>query len=428
MLFSELDAKERERLLLRLKEEYRSVKEIGLSLDLSRGKPGKEQLDLSDGLLTAVTRGDECISRGTDCRNYGIPDGISEAKELLSELYSVKKERIMIGGNSSLNLMYDAAARAMLYGVAGGDRPWVREEGGVAFLCPVPGYDRHFKICESLGIRMINIKMTPTGPDMDEVERIVLAEPSVKGIFCCPKYSNPDGITYSEQTVRRLASMETAAKDFRIFWDNAYAIHDLYPGEGDDLADIFAEADAAKNPDRVFYFASTSKICFPGAGVSFFAASDANLAQIKPIAAAQTIGHDKLNQLRFVRFFGSAQGVLEHMKKHAAILRPKFEAAEEILERELGTTGTASRTKPRGGYFISLYVTPGCAKRVCALCEGAGVKLTPAGATYPYGNDPDDSNIRLAPSYPSIEDLKKATEVLCLCIKIASLEGLHSEK
>lgn len=422
MLFSELDAREREALLLGLKEEYGRVKKDRISLDLSRGKPGAEQLEMSEGLLSAVTRGDECIADGVDCRNYGVLDGISEAKALLAELYSVPKERIIIGGNSSLNLMYDAAARAMLYGVAGGERPWSREEGGVAFLCPAPGYDRHFRICESLGIRMINIKMTQDGPDTDEVAAAV-ADPSVKGMFCCPKYSNPDGITYSAEVVRRLASMKTAAKDFRIFWDNAYAIHDLYPGEGDELADIFAACDAAGNPDRVFYFASTSKVCFPGSGISFFAASEGNLAQIRPILAAQTIGHDKLNQLRFLRFFGSAEAVRAHMEKHAAILRPRVEAAEAILESELGGTGTARWTKPRGGYFISLYVMPGCAKRVCALCEEAGVRLTPAGATYPYGIDPEDSNIRLAPSYPSLEELKKATEILCLCIKIASLEA-----
>lgn len=425
MLFSELDAKEREALLLGLREEYGRVKESRISLDLSRGKPGDAQLALSEGLLSVVTRGEECIVGGTDCRNYGVLDGISEAKALLSELYSVPEERIIIGGNSSLNLMYDAAVRAMLYGVAGSERPWSREEGGVAFLCPAPGYDRHFRICESLGIRMINIKMTPEGPDTDEVAAAV-SDPSVKGIFCCPKYSNPDGITYSDETVRRLASMKTAAKDFRIFWDNAYAIHDLYPGAGDKLADIFDACDAAGNPDRVFYFASTSKVCFPGSGISFLAASRGNLAQIKPILAAQTIGHDKLNQLRLLRFFGSAEGVREHMRRHAAILRPKFEAAEAILETELGGTGAARWTKPRGGYFISLYVTPGCAKRVCALCEEAGVRLTPAGATYPYGIDPEDSNIRLAPSYPSPKDLKKATEILCLCIKIASLERLNS--
>lgn len=426
MEYASMNREQLQALLQSLTAEYEAVKNKGLSLDLSRGKPCREQLDLSDGMLGCLSPEDCVGESGFDYRNYGLLNGTSEARRLFSELLGIPESRLLVCGNSSLNLMYDTLVRALLYGVVGGDGPW-REQGELKFLCPCPGYDRHFAVTQSLGFTLIPITMTVTGPNMDEVERLVAEDATIKGIWCCPKYANPDGMTYSDETVERLAKMKTAAKDFRIMWDNAYAIHDLDPDRPDHLADIFALAEQYGNEDRVFYFSSTSKITYPGAGVAVMAASERNLAQILPIMGIQTIGHDKLNQMRHVKFFGTADNVRKHMRAHADILRARFDRVDEILQSELADTGVACWTKPNGGYFVSFYAPVGCAKRIYQLCRDAGVVLTSVGATYPYGIDPDDSNIRIAPTFPSFDQMEEAVEVLALCTKLAAVEQLLSK-
>ncbi len=407
-----------------IRRRYDELRSKGYSLDLTRGKPGKKQLDLSMGMLGVITNSDDCRSEGgLDCRNYGVLDGLPETKRLFSELLDIPAENILVAGNSSLNLMYDTIIRAMHFGVYGSPRPWGRETK-VKFLCPAPGYDRHFAVCESLGIEMITIKINDDGPDMDTVEGLVENDASIKGIWCVPKYSNPTGVTYSDEVVRRMAALKPKAPDFRIFWDNAYSVHDLYPDDKDDLLNIFTEAKklGPASENMIMYFASTSKITFPGSGVAIMAASKSNLQQIKALMSYQTIGYDKINQMRHVKYFGSAEAVLDHMHHHAAILRPKFDIVCESLERELGGLGIAEWKRPRGGYFMSLNVAPGCARRVYQLCLEAGVKLTEAGATFPYGRDPLDTNLRIAPSFPDDDELSLAMEILCVSVKLAACE------
>ena len=406
-----------------LKAKYHDFQGRDLRLDMSRGKPSVDQLDLSMGMMDVLSSNDDLTCEdGTDCRNYGGLTGIDEAKELLGDMMEVNPSTIIIYGNSSLNVMYDTISRAMTHGIMG-NTPWCKLDK-VKFLCPVPGYDRHFAITEYFGIEMINVPMTPEGPDMDMVEELVSSDEAIKGIWCVPKYSNPQGYSYSDETVRRFARLSPAAPDFRIYWDNAYGVHHLYDHDQDHLIEILAECKRAGNMDLVYKFASTSKISFPGSGIACIAASQNNLEDIKAQLKNQTIGHDKVNQLRHVRFFGDIHGMVEHMRKHADIIRPKFEAVEQILVRELGGLGIGSWTNPKGGYFISFDSLDGCAKDIVARCKKAGVVMTPAGATYPYGKDPHDSNIRIAPTYPPLSDLITATELFALCVKLVSVEKL----
>ncbi|MBO6208114.1 MAG: aminotransferase [Lachnospiraceae bacterium] len=404
-----------------LNEEYQKYLAMNLHLDMSRGKPCKEQLDISMGMMDVLNSKVDLRSEdGTDCRNYGCLDGIPEAKELMGDMMENHPDNIIIYGNSSLNVMYDTVARAMTHGIMG-NTPWCKLDK-VKFLCPVPGYDRHFAITEYFGIEMIPVPMTENGPDMDMVENLVSTDASIKGIWCVPKYSNPGGISYSDETVRRFAKLEPAAKDFRIFWDNAYGIHHLYEDKQDYLIEILAECKKEGHPDMVYKFASTSKISFPGSGIAALATSLNNLEDIKKQLKNQTIGHDKVNQLRHVRFFKDIHGMTEHMKKHADIIRPKFEMVEQVLEEGLGGLGVGSWTKPRGGYFISFDSLEGCAKEIVSRCKKAGVVMTGAGATWPYGKDPKDSNIRIAPTLPPVSELNTAAKLFVLCVKLVSVE------
>lgn len=421
--FSEMSHEELKALIAAEQKKLDHWSDMDLTLDLTRGKPNQAQLDLSSGMLSIISDRGDCFSAsGLDCRNYGILDGLPETKKLFSDLLDIPTKNILVLGNSSLNVMYDTIVRAMLFGVAGGHEPWCRQ-GRIKFICPSPGYDRHFTICREMGIEMVPVKMNDDGPDMNEVYNIACSDPSVKGMWCVPKFSNPEGITYSDEVVEQIAMMKPAAPDFRIFWDNAYVVHELYD-ENVPLANIFELAKQYGTEDNIFYFASTSKITFPGSGLAIMAASDKNLEQIRPIIATQTIGYDKINQMRHVKFFKNADGIRAHMRLHAAILRPKFELVENKFEENLGGLGIAHWTKPRGGYFISLYVNNGCARRVYQLARSVGVTLTTAGSTYPYGRDPYDANLRIAPSYPELDELSQAIEILCSCIKVACAEKI----
>ncbi len=409
-----------------LEKEYNDFKAQGMKLDMSRGKPSLEQLDLSMEMMDILHSGSDLrCSTGVDCRNYGVLDGIPEAKELLGAMCEVAADKMIIYGNSSLNVMYDTVARAMTHGIMG-STPWCKLDR-VKFLCPVPGYDRHFAITEYFGIEMINIPMTPEGPDMDLVEKYVSEDAAVKGIWCVPKYSNPQGISYSDETVRRFARLKPVAPDFRLFWDNAYSVHHLYDDDQDVVLEILEECEKAGNPDLVYKFTSTSKISFPGSGIAAIATSKNNLEDIKKQLFIQTIGHDKLNQLRHVRFFKDIDGIHAHMRKHAAILRPKFEAVIDTLEKELGGLEIGSWIKPKGGYFISFDSMDGCAKAIVAKAAEAGMVMTGAGATYPYGKDPHDSNIRIAPSFPTLSEIQTAAKLFTVCVKLVSVQKLLGE-
>ena len=423
--YAEMGTEELETLKHGLEREYAEIQAKGLSLNMARGKPGSDQLDLSMPLLTAVTTAEDCRAEdGTDCRNYGVLDGLPEAKRFMAAMLDDEPENVIVGGNSSLSLMYEAVARCWNFGTLGSE-PWCRLEQ-VKWLCPVPGYDRHFGVTEAFGIQMIPVPMTEEGPDMHEVERLVRDDASVKGIWCVPKYANPNGVTYSDEVVRRLASMPCAAEDFRIFWDNAYCVHHLYDdvAEQDQLLDIGAACREAGNPHRPFKFASTSKVTHPGAGISALAASPENVAEIKKRLGVGTIGYDKINQLRHVRFLKDAEGLAAHMSKHAAILRPKFELVLTKLDEGLSEVGGCSWSHPRGGYFVSFDAPEGTAKRIVQLAKEAGVTMTGAGATWPNKHDPHDSNIRIAPTLPPLDELDAAMDVFVCCTKLAYTEKL----
>ena len=424
--YKDLSKEELRALQTKLQAEYETLKESNIKLDMSRGKPAADQLDLSVGMLDVLNS--ESVFKGedkVDLRNYGAFDGIKEAKELFAELMECPVDHVMVFGNSSLSIMYDLVSRAMVHGI-GGNTPWCRQEK-VKFLCPVPGYDRHFAITESFGIEMINIPMDENGPDMDLVEKYVNNDPAVKGIWNVPKYTNPAGVVYSDEVVRRFANLKPAAPDFRIFWDNAYAFHHIYVDNKKEMLNIVTECEKAGNPDLYYQVCSTSKVTFPGAGVAALITSPANLAEVKKTVTLQTIGFDKINQMRHVMYSKNAAGVHAHMEKHAALLKPKFEAVLDCLEKELGGLEIGSWIKPLGGYFIAFDTLEGCAKRVVALCKEAGVVMTPAGSTFPYMKDPADTSIRIAPTLPTPDELKQACAVFVHCVKLASIEKYLAE-
>ena len=425
MRYQEMSQRELQREYRKLSAAYREMEQQGLHLDLSRGKPSPEQLELSRKMLDEVNSGSVLDSvDGTDCRNYGGLDGIPEAKALLAGMVGCRPEQVIVGGNSSLTLMFDILSHAMIDGLLGGT-PWCQLPDR-KFLCPVPGYDRHFAMTEHFGFELVPVPMLPDGPDMNLVERLVREDASIKGIWCVPKYQNPTGVVFSHEVVKRFANLKPAAKDFRIFWDNAYCVHDLYPEEAEPLPDILSLCEQAGSPDLVYEFCSTSKAAFPGAGISGVAASAANLIELRRVWKFATIGPDKLNQLRQARFFRNTAGLKAHMARHADLLRPKFERVETILKEDLARSGAGSWTEPKGGYFISFNTLPGCAARTVELCKKAGVKFTPAGATWPCGRDPEDRNIRLAPSYASLEEIELAVRLFTICVRLAALESLAS--
>ncbi|MDE6662749.1 MAG: aminotransferase class I/II-fold pyridoxal phosphate-dependent enzyme [Lachnospiraceae bacterium] len=421
--YKEMSKDELVSLKAELEKKFEEAKSKGLKLDMSRGKQSTAQLDMTMGVIGTLDSGSELFTAdGVDCRNYGLLEGIPEARHLLGDMMGVPAENVLVYGNSSLSVMYDAISHSMIHGVMG-STPWCKLDK-VKFLCPVPGYDRHFRITEYFGIEMINIPMTAEGPDMDLVEKYVNSDPAVKGIWCVPMYSNPSGISYSDEVVRRFANLKPAAEDFRIYWDNAYAIHHLYDDKQDEILEILSECEKAGNPDMVYEFCSTSKVTFAGGGIAGMASSLANVKAIKASMSVRTIGYDKINQLRHARFFKDKAGLLEHMKKHAEIIRPKFEAVLNVLDKEIGGLEIGEWTKPVGGYFISFDAMDGCAKAIVEKCKEAGVILTGAGATFPYGKDPRDRNIRIAPTFPTPEEMAAATDLFVLCVKLVSVNKL----
>ena len=419
--YSKMTAEERKAEYAKVSREYEDLKARGLKLNMARGKPGKAQLDLVSDIFSLMQKPEDYVSDGIDVRNYGELSGLPAAKRLFAEILGCKPEQVFVGGNASLQLMYDTISKAYTHGLLHSERPWCREPV-VKFLCPSPGYDRHFKVTESFGFELITIPMTDEGPDMDAVEKAI-QDPAVKGMWNVPKYSNPDGIIYSAETIRRIASMKPAAPDFLLMWDNAYCIHE-FEGDYVEFPDILAECAKYGNADMVFEFASTSKVTLPGAGISCFACSEANMAYMEKLLTVQVISFDKVNQQRHVLYLKNKAHTLELMKKHAAIMGPKFRCVVDALDREIAPLEIASWRRPKGGYFVSLNAMPGTAKRTLALCKEAGVTMTGAGATYPYGKDPQDSNIRIAPSLPPVEELEQAIAVLCVCLKMAALECL----